>query len=80
MANLPRNVLALIGEYSKPITRADWRDCKEEQSYEIWNELIENPVFNRLFHKEHNIQQYIYHGVIIREGQRFKGYLPTRWD
>ena len=77
---LPRNVSALINAYAKPITRGDWRTCKDDKIMDIFEELIENPVFNRLFNKEHDIQQYIYHGVVIRQGRRFKGYLPTRWD
>jgi hypothetical protein len=45
MTTLPRNVSALIGEYSKPITRADWRKCKHRYIDNLWDEILENNVY-----------------------------------
>jgi hypothetical protein len=77
---LPRNVSALINAYAKPITRPDWRTCKDDNIMDIFDELMENKVFNHYFNMTHNIEEYNYYGRVIRQGRRFKGYLPTRWD
>ena len=34
---LPLNVLRLISEYSKPVTRADWRTLRKMTTYKLYN-------------------------------------------
>jgi hypothetical protein len=37
---LPSNVLRLIREYSKPITRADWRTLRKMTNYKLYNIIM----------------------------------------
>jgi len=39
---LPKDVLLLIRQYSKPLTRPDWRWCKWEESYCIHQTNLES--------------------------------------
>lgn len=34
---LPSNVLRIINEYSKPVTRADWRTLRKMTNYKLYN-------------------------------------------
>lgn len=34
---LPSNVIRLISEYSKPVTRADWRTLRKMTNYKLYN-------------------------------------------
>ena len=38
---LPARVLRIINEYSKPLTRPDWRKCKRMTQTLLFKELIE---------------------------------------
>ena len=61
---MPKNITDLISDYSKPVTRGDWRTCKHKYIDELWEEIIDSKVFMYYIHKS----------------QRYADYLPTTWS
>jgi hypothetical protein len=60
---MPKNVMSLISAYSKPITRGNWKRCKSKYIYDLWDEILDNKVFNYYMNKSPN----------------YAIYLPTSW-
>ena len=72
MNSLPLNVIALISAYSKPMTRANWR---VRNQCELWDEIIDSPVFNHYYLKEVK-RMWAFKGNVIFEGKGpFQGYI-----
>ena len=47
----PKNILHLISEYSKPVTRPDWRTIKILTQYRIFLDISHNVYKKRIFYK-----------------------------
>ena len=62
---LPYRVLLLIKEYSKPLTRPDWRTIHKMTKYHLFFCITQNTISNELSHiilnnMRHNIWSYMY--------------------
>lgn len=74
MNTLGIRALLLISQYSKPITRGDWRTCKPD----IFEEIVNSPVFDVYFHKQH-AKVWKFKGNPIFNGRgRYRGYITSR--
>ena len=66
--NLPVSALLLIKEYSKPLTRPDWRTLNRLSFYSLYSEVIQRRTYKRkvlnslykTIHKEHMIAGILY--------------------
>jgi len=66
--SLPYNVLALIREYSKPITRPDWRSLYRLSFKKLYTEVIQRRTYKRkvlyklykTIHKDNRIADILY--------------------
>ncbi len=74
MDTLSIRALLLISQYSKPLTSPDWRTCKPD----IFEEIINNTVFDSYFHKQH-ARVWKFKGNTIFNGRgRYREYITSK--
>ena len=55
--NLPTRALALVCEYSKPVTRPDWRKLNRLPLYKLYGEIMKKKQNNTWIYSLNRIMQ-----------------------